>query len=190
MHIFLSVSLCLCVIGCYQLGETKPFVRNEKTVSFAYLEKALRRVLEEITCRELTTEELEYKYHFDSNVTSNGRMNLKSIVIPDQEDAWKLHYLDLRRDGGDPNCVKKALPRLRMIEGRIPTSKVPVFPAYYMDWECSEDCVENIRNEDNYELLQRTDSCSDGVRDWDTIQAPTDYPLSVTRKCICRSGHV
>ena len=161
---------------------------ESQTESFAFLELALRRVLSEISCEELTAEELETQFRTNSTVTRNVRAILKHIDLPtrsydgagsgDGDSSEKLHFLDYRLGVSDTDCMAGALPRLRVIE-----SAVPVFPAYYMEWECGEGCMASSEDVTNYELLRKTGTCCDGTADWTTFEAGCTHPLNVVRTC-------
>ena len=170
---------------------------RKSSADFALLEHALRQVLREIACQELTTGELETQFRSrNSSITRDVKAMLKSIDVPAQADdadgiackrcatadppssAGQLHFLDFRRSVSDRDCFAGALPRLRLIE-----SAVPVFPAYYMDWECGDGCRGNYTDVANYELLQKTGTCCDGTADWTPVEAAHTYPLKVSRNC-------
>lgn len=170
--------LCLVLLISFRTAQPLPLTRPS---TFTTLEWALRRVLQEITCRELTALELKQQFRNNNNISFDVQVMLKKIDIQDQEDckrARPLYFLDYRR-GIHPNCTSHSLPRLQLIE-----SVTPVFPAYYMDWECGGDCSEETFQVRNYELLQRTNQCTQGTADWTSIEAATSHRLNVTRRCI------
>lgn len=148
--------------------------------SLTLLELSLRRVLNEISCQQLNDEQLENK--FNSTAATPMRPLLKHISLPSRDGGVvKLHFLDYRLSGSQPNCASAALPRLRLIP-----SAMPVFPAYYMDWECKNDSsqppVEKLI--ENYDLLQKTGTCStDGTAKWTVIDGSVCCPLKVVRTC-------
>ena len=159
----------------------------EKAAAYDSLERALRQVLTAISCRELTATELEHlfrEYASLGNISSCIEEILKSLEIPNREDCkgtQLLHFLDFRHNGSNQRCMLQALPRLRLISN---SSEMAVFPAYYMDWECSSDCDEQIWTPRNYELMQRTNTCSENTADWRVIEAAETHSLNVTSHCI------
>lgn len=178
---FIVSALCLACLGC--IGEARPASASR---SFSTLEGALRRVLREITCTKLTASELKEQFRSNMNITQDVKGMLKKIDIQEEtEDCNRvrpLYFLDFRK-GIHPNCTSYSLPRLRLIE-----SRTPVFPPYYMDWECSEGYSDEVRFQArNYELLQRTNDCPQGTEEWRYIEGAT---MSVTEQCKCtRRGH-
>ena len=170
--------MCFVLVISFHAAQPRP-TTNTKYSSFNTLEWALRRVLHEITCQELTDSQLKRQFFFHSNVTLNVLGLLNNISIQEQEgcrEVRPLYFLDFRNRNS--NCTNYALPRLRLIE-----SATPVFPPYYMDWECGRECSEVVEEVRNYELLQRTNSCSGGTADWTTIEAARSHPLRLTREC-------
>lgn len=192
MHGFLIVSVLLC-LACFSIGEARPAAASLPH-SFSTLEWALRRVLRDITCTELTPSELKEQFRNNVNITQDVKGMLKKIDIQEEAEGCKrvrpLYFLDFRK-GIHPNCTSHSLPRLRLIE-----SKTPVFPPYYMDWECTESYSNEVEvgglqfQVRNYELLQQTNDCPQGTAEWRYIEGAISHPLSVTEKCKCtRPGH-
>ena len=203
MHV-LRVEICTTILLFLSFTSTldaRPATAGQpggkSSSNFALLELALRQVLREIACQELTAAELERQFRSpNSTITRDVKAILKSIDLPAhggcnglapckhsastsaEQSSGKLHFLDFRRSVNDRDCVASALPRLRLIE-----SAVPVFPAYYMDWECGDGCRSNYTDVNNYELLQKTGTCCDGTADWATVEATHTYPLKVFRTC-------
>lgn len=183
MHGYLILSVLF--LACFSISEARP---TDSLGSFTTLEWALRRVLREITCVELTASELKEQFRNNMNITQDVKGMLKKIDIQDETESCKrrpLYFLDFRK-GIHPNCTSHSLPRLRLIE-----SQTPVFPSYYMDWECSEGYSEEVQFPvRNYELLERTNDCSQGTAEWRYIEGATSHPLLVTEQCKCtRRGH-
>ena len=197
----LLLLVLLLLVASHASVVARPFAlgggggKSRAESSFAFLELALRQALREIACEELTASELEGQFIRNSTVSRNVKALLKHIDLPvDRDDlpalcggsngdgsgcgGQSLHFLDFRDSGSDTACVASALPRLRLIE-----SPVPVFPAYYMDWECGTGCVGEDQLVTNYELLQRTRTCCDGTADWVTTEAGSTLPLTVARTC-------
>ena len=175
-------TVCFVVAICFHTVQPRP-TTTTKYSSFTTLEWALRRVLDEITCQELTESQLKHEFMSNSLITLNVMGLLNNISIQEQEgcrEIRQLYFLDYR-GGLVSNCTNPYLPRLRLIE-----SATPVFPAYYMDWDCGQDCSESVEGNINYELLQRTNSCSEGTADWTGIEATRSHPLTVTRACIIK----
>lgn len=164
---------------------------REKSAAFDSLERTLREVLEAISCRELTSTELGSLfegYATLGNISSCTEDRLDSLEIPDKEDCRRrqlLHFLDYREEGSDPECLSRAFPRLRLIPN---ATEISVFPAYYMDWKCSSDCDEQILTPNNFELLQRTNTCSDYTADWKVIEAARPHSLNATSRCVVRQA--
>lgn len=180
MRGFLIVSV-LC-LACFSIGQARPASAWPR--SFSTLERSLRQVLQEITCTELTAAELKEQFRSNMNITQDVKGMLKKIDIQEEtEDCNRvrpLYFLDFRK-GIHPNCTGHSLPRLRLIE-----SRTPVFPPYYMDWECSTGYSDEVRFQvRNYELLQRTNDCPQGTEEWRYIEGATSHPLSVTEQCKC-----
>ena len=175
-------TVCFVIAICFHTAQPRP-TTTTKYSSFTTLEWALRRVLHEITCQELTESQLKHQFINNKNISLNVLGLLKNMSIQEQEGCREIrrpYFLDFRND--TLNCTihcDSALPRLRLIE-----SATPVFPAYYMDWECGPDCIEEVWEITTYELLQRTNSCSDGTADWTGISAAQSHPLTVTGRCI------
>ena len=183
MRFFLVIGFVLVVVfTSSHTVEARPNAGvRAMAASYPSLEQALRRLLKEVTCRELTEAELEHDFLRNSSrfITYNVRRLLKSISLAEsdncQQRARQLHFLDYR---GATNC-SEALPALRLIH-----STTPVFPAYYMEWECGAGCTERRRRVRNYELLQRVNTCSDGTADWTDIEASASHPLDVIEMCV------
>ena len=195
----------ILTISSHTTAEARPAVRMstttraESALAFTELELALHRVLRQIACRELTAAELGTQFLTNSSVTREVKAILKSIDLPSdygdgvpfkrpcataEPPTEQLYFLDFR-SASDPECVAGSLPRLRLID-----SAVPVFPAYYMDWECGYGCSSNYTKVANYELLQKTGTCCDGTADWTTVEATYTYPLTVSRACTSTNRNV
>ena len=154
----------------------RPTVRP-KTLNL--LENALRSVWQELVCRELNTTELNDLFLTNTNISTDVQDRLKSIEIQEDCKVFRpVYYLDFRKSI-HPSCANFSLPRIRSIK-----SEVPVFPAYYMDWECSGPCTaEYTPRVRNYELLQRTNDCKNGTEEWIYIEAGRSHPLTGARNC-------
>lgn len=181
----IATVLYLACFSSFSITEARPAVNSWR--SFTRLEWALRQVLQEITCTELTASELKEQFRNNLNISQDVKGMLKKIDIQEQEGCKRirpLYFLDFRR-GIHPNCSSRSLPRLRLIP-----SKTPVFPPYYMDWECGNGGYGQQVPIRNYELLERTNDCSQGTAEWRYIEAATSHPLTVTERCKCtQHGH-
>lgn len=157
-------------------GEPRPTPTLE---SLNTLERALRDVLNELECRRPDLTELAHNFQWNINITMDVAELLREIFVPiNCTHTVPLHYLDFRSSIAS-ECVNQSKPRIRRIE-----STTTVFPTHYMDWECTGSCsggrTQAVRN---YELLQRTDGCSDGMEKWIGVEAATIYPLEVALTC-------
>lgn len=189
MRLCLVLSVLFVAVALsFRTAETRPNSGPRQIVeSYPSLEQALRRLLKEVTCRELNASELNIQFTNNGSIPFSVRKLVKSIDIPlyTEQDRptgcyerieHPIHFLDYRQQSND---CSRALPALRLID-----STTQVFPAYYMDWECGTGCTEQRRCINNYVLLQRTDTCSDGTADWRTIDASEGPPLNVIEGCI------
>ena len=157
-------------------GESRPTPTLE---SLNTLERALRDVLTELECRRPDLTELAHDFQWNINITMDVAERLREIFVPiNCTHTVPLHYLDFRSSVVS-ECANQSKPRIRRIE-----SATTVFPTHYMDWECTGSCSgERTQAVRNYELLQRTDGCSDGMEKWIGVEAATMYPLEVTLTC-------
>lgn len=183
MHACIAAcSLALLLAISFHTTETR-----RESAAFDSLERALREVLNAISCQELPAIELE-DLLLNSPVTIDTKVKLRSLEIPDKDDCKAtqlLHFLDFRRNGSNPRCMLNAFPRLRLIPN---PSGTPIFPAHFMDWQCSSECVEVFAGpgETNYELLERLDTCSNNTADWRYREATNSHPVNPTTRCVCR----